>query len=59
MENAALLALSLQTDEPLAETRRVDLSGLEFLSDLTPLAGASALEEVHFKLSETGHLGPA
>lgn len=45
-DNAALLALSLQVGGALSEIRRVDLSGLEGLTDVSPLASAPLLQEL-------------
>lgn len=44
--NAALLALSLQADEPLKQVRVLDLTDLEDLSDIAPLAQARRLTDL-------------
>jgi hypothetical protein len=44
--NAALLALSLQADQPLKQVRVLDLSDLEDLSDIAPLAQARNLTDL-------------
>jgi Leucine-rich repeat (LRR) protein len=45
-EDTALLAVSMQAHSPLSKLEMLDLSGLEHLSDISPLSAACSLREL-------------